>query len=87
MHEIMLMEVIYQKQKKKQLMSSKPQFDNVNNDSGYYKFGIFYYNKKDTRFMVPKSTNLGYTVNFARPYAYIVLFAVILIIIISILFI
>ena len=51
----------------------KPQFENINNDPGFYKFGVFYFNKKDTRFIVPKVTKMGYTVNFAKPYAYIIL--------------
>jgi uncharacterized membrane protein len=60
-------------------MDRKVKFDNINNDPGFYRLGIFYFNKRDSRFMVPKATKLGYTVNFARPYAYIIIALIILI--------
>ena len=42
-----------------------------------YKFGIFYYNPKDSRSVVPKlHPMMGWTLNFARPWAYIFLFLV-----------
>jgi uncharacterized membrane protein len=44
-----------------------PMVDNPEN----YKLGIFYFNRKDKRAVVPKRNRLlGLTVNFARPYAY-----------------
>jgi uncharacterized membrane protein len=61
-------------------MSNSPLFDNMNNDVTFYKFGIFYFNRKDSRFMVPKATKLGYTMNFAKPQAYIVIAFIILLV-------
>jgi uncharacterized membrane protein len=40
--------------------------------------GPFYYNRMDPRLMVPKlSPSLGWTLNFASPYAYITIIALI----------
>lgn len=39
-----------------------------------WKWGIFYFNKKDFRFIVPKRNPiLGWTFNFANPKVYIAL--------------
>jgi uncharacterized membrane protein len=44
-----------------------PMVDNPEN----YRLGIFYFNRKDKRAVVPKRNRLlGWTVNFAHPYAY-----------------
>ncbi len=44
--------------------------------------GIFYYNGKDYRIIVPKANpSMGWTFNFASPYTYIIIIAVVLIII------
>ena len=44
-----------------------PMVDNPEN----YRLGIFYFNRKDKRVIVPKRNRLlGLTVNFARPNAY-----------------
>lgn len=41
-----------------------------------YRWGIFYYNKLDKRIFPPKQVPfLGWTINFANPYAYMVLLA------------
>ena len=64
-------------------MSTNPQFENMNNDVSFYKFGVFYFNKRDSRFMVPKASKLGYTINFAKPYAYIIIGAIVLAIVAS----
>ena len=38
----------------------------------YYKWGFFYYNKKDQRIFLPKRAWwLGITINFANPYSYL----------------
>ena len=51
--------------------------DTMSKDSGYWK-GPFYYNRKDPRLMVPKlHPSLGWTLNFASPYAYLTLIALI----------
>lgn len=39
-----------------------------------WKMGVFYYNPKDTRILLPKKNPmLGFTLNWARPAAYIAL--------------
>ncbi|MGQ1947898.1 hypothetical protein ACT3CD_12450 [Geofilum sp. OHC36d9] len=44
--------------------------------------GIFYYNRKDPRLMVPKYySKFGWTFNFASPYSYILILSIVLIII------
>lgn len=44
------------------------------NDPTNYKWGIFYFNPDDQRIMVPKrSKSMGWTLNFARMYSYIIL--------------
>ncbi|SHF19865.1 hypothetical protein SAMN05444274_10414 [Mariniphaga anaerophila] len=46
--------------------------------------GIFYVNRKDPRLIVPKQNPaMGWTFNFASPYAYITLIGIILIAIAS----
>ncbi len=32
-----------------------------------WKFGAIYYAKNDKRFVVPRTSGIGWTVNFARP--------------------
>ncbi len=42
-----------------------------------WKWGVFYYNKEDKRVLSPKRIKyLGWTINFANPYAIIVLLAI-----------
>ncbi len=46
--------------------------------------GVLYFNRKDSRVIVPKRiSGMGWTLNFANPYTYIILIAIISIIIIS----
>ncbi|GGI25734.1 DUF5808 domain-containing protein [Pedobacter mendelii] len=46
------------------------QYDNPEN----WKWGIFYCNRKDSRFIVPKQIEaLGWTLNFAHPISYILI--------------
>lgn len=46
--------------------------------------GPFYVNRKDPRFIVPKLTpSLGWTLNFANPYAYLSIIGLIVVIIAS----
>ena len=46
--------------------------------------GPFYFNLKDPRLIVPKyDPTLGWTLNFASPYAYLTIISVILIVIAS----
>ena len=56
--------------------SDEPFLDSMSKDPGNWK-GPFYYNRKDPRLMVPKLyPSLGTTLNFASPYAYIILGAI-----------
>ena len=44
------------------------------NDPANWKWGVFYYNKKDKRILPPKRTkSLGWTINFANPFSIITL--------------
>jgi uncharacterized membrane protein len=55
----------------------------MSKDPGNWK-GLFYFNKKDPRLMVPKLyPSMGWTFNFASPYSYITLVITILIIIVA----
>ena len=46
-------------------------------DPGNWKWGVFYCNRKDFRFIVPKQNPmLGWTFNFAHPIAFIILFLI-----------
>ena len=46
--------------------------------------GIFYFNRKDPRLIVPKiNPSLGWTFNFSSPYAYLTIAGIILIVIVS----
>ncbi|MFN8256010.1 MAG: DUF5808 domain-containing protein [Bacteroidales bacterium] len=52
------------------------QFDNENmrKDPENYKWGIFYFNKRDRRFILPKRNRMmGWTLNFAHPYSWIII--------------
>ncbi len=57
--------------------------DTMSKDPGNWK-GAFYFNKKDSRILVPKLIpSMGYTLNFAHPVSYIGLISILLIVIIS----
>ena len=48
-------------------------------DTNNYIWNVFYYNRNDRRIIVPKRTRFfGWTINFARPESYLLLFAVLL---------
>jgi len=56
-------------------------FENMSNDTNNWK-GIFYFNKKDRRIIVPKlNPSFGWTLNFGNVYAYLGIIAIILLII------
>jgi len=55
--------------------------DTMSKNPGNWK-GVFYFNRKDPRLMVPKLyPSMGWTLNFASTYSYLLVVAVILIII------
>ena len=57
--------------------------DRMRNDPENYKWGIFYFNPQDSRFIVPKRNQwMGWTLNFANPYSYVIIFGIILFVII-----
>ncbi len=44
-----------------------------------YKWGIFYYNTRDSRIILPKQNRwMGWTLNFANTYSYIILVGILL---------
>lgn len=52
--------------------------DRMRNDPENYKWGIFYFNSKDPRMLVPKRNRImGWTMNFASPYSYLILIGMI----------
>ncbi|MCY9663094.1 DUF5808 domain-containing protein [Paenibacillus chondroitinus] len=46
-------------------------------DRKHYKLGIFYYNPDNKSIFVPKRLGLGWTINFARPISWIIIFAIV----------
>ena len=53
-------------------------FDAWHDDTKNWIFGIFYYNKLDKRIFPPKRIKyLGWTINFANPYSYLTLLAIV----------
>ena len=62
-------------------------FDHIHNDNevknpSNYKWGLFYFNKRDKRVVLPKyQSERGWTVNFANPLSYLFILLLIAIII------
>ncbi len=53
--------------------------DRMRNDPENYRWGIFYFNPKDSRFILPKrNVGMGWTLNFANPYSYLVILGIII---------
>ncbi len=53
--------------------------DRMRKDPENYKWGIFYFNPQDSRFILPKrNTGMGWTLNFANPYSYLVILGIII---------
>jgi uncharacterized membrane protein len=56
---------------------NKQTYEQWHKDPKNWKFGLFYYNKRDKRIFPPKRTKfLGWTVNFANPTSIIALIAI-----------
>jgi uncharacterized membrane protein len=56
----------------------------MNRNSDNYKWGFFYFNPKDPRVIVPKAIRwMGWTLNFARPEAYIIIIAFIFVVVLT----
>lgn len=53
-------------------------------DSDNYKYGVFYYNKDDSRIIVPKRIKyMGWTVNFAHPLSYLIIGGILAMVIVA----
>lgn len=60
------------------------ELDEMRKNPNNYKWGIFYFNSKDPRFFVPKrNIAMGWTLNFANTYSYLIVFLIIVIILVS----
>ena len=58
---------------------NKETLDRWHDDPANWKWGVFYYNEKDKRIFPPKRLKvLGWTVNFANPYSYLALLAILI---------
>ncbi len=56
--------------------------NNMSKNPGNWK-GPFYFNRKDPRLSVPKQDpSLGFTFNFASPFAYLTILAIIIILVV-----
>lgn len=68
--------------------TEKEIFDSARKDPRSWKGYFFYMNGNDSRIFVPKRIpSMGWTLNFANPYSYLILLSIIIIpILISILF-
>ena len=50
----------------------------MNNNNENYKWGLFYFNRKDPRLTVPKKNPMmGFSLNFAHPISYIIIAVII----------
>jgi uncharacterized membrane protein len=62
---------------------TKENYDLWHNDSSNWKLGIFYFNREDSRLLPPKrNPMMGWTVNFANPKSWLLLFIPILIVVV-----
>jgi len=58
--------------------------DNMVQDPTNYKAGIFYFNPKDKRVMVPKRiAMMGWTLNFAIIYTWMLIFGLIAVVLVA----
>jgi uncharacterized membrane protein len=56
--------------------------DRMINDPKNYKWGVFYYNPMDSRFILPKRYRwMGWTLNFANIYSYVFILGTIIIVV------
>ena len=52
--------------------------DRMIDDPMNYKWGIFYFNRKDSRIVVPKrARGMGWTLNFGNIYAYVLVILIV----------
>lgn len=54
--------------------------DAMRKDPGNYRWGIFYFNRRDPRVVLPKRAAwMGWTLNFAHPGSYLILLGIFLV--------
>lgn len=59
----------------------KETLDKWHRDPNNWKWGVFYFNKKDKRLLPPKRFKyMGWTINFANPYSILTLIALVILI-------
>lgn len=59
----------------KSKFNEQDELDRMRLDPDNYKWGIFYFNPKDPRMILPKrNPYMGLTLNFANPYSYLILY-------------
>lgn len=54
----------------------------VDKDPKHWKLLVFYFNRAEPRLFVPKRTGLPFTINFARPSAWVIIAMILAIVII-----
>lgn len=47
--------------------------ESMPSDDKYWKLGVFYFNKNDASFIIPKRFGIGWSMNFANKWAYVIL--------------
>jgi uncharacterized membrane protein len=53
-------------------------FDRMRTDPEFYKWGIFYFNPQDSRIVLPKRNPwMGWTMNFANLWSYVIILFII----------
>jgi uncharacterized membrane protein len=58
----------------KSKFDDQEELDRMRLDPDNYKWGIFYFNPQDSRiFLSKKIPIMGFTLNFANPYSYLIL--------------
>ena len=55
-------------------------FNDPISNSKNYRWGIFYFNKTDSRVFVPKRFGIGYTVNLSKPSVWVVIVLILMIV-------
>ncbi|MEI7483825.1 MAG: DUF5808 domain-containing protein [Ignavibacteriota bacterium] len=54
------------------------ELDRMRNNPDNYKWGIFYFNPKDPRYILSKRNQwMGWTLNFANPFSYLIVLCII----------
>ena len=66
------------------MLNMNENFDPMADDPVNYRLGMFYFNRKDKRTIVPKRYRfLGWTINFASPYVYWGIIIIVVIIVLN----